>query len=141
MVAMAAAGWRIYRPEESTSAKLFGGFAGGVLAGVLAILLKAEGAPALLGWSAVGILLAATALLAARNANFAPGEVLEESHLLILALAFASAVIPALADGWRSAGALNAAAEAAAATLPAWVFLATTLFVFFGGLWSLWRHR
>lgn len=137
MLAMVAAGLWIYRPHGVQ----FAPFAGGIMAGVLARLLYTEGLVAPAAWAIGAILLLVSAGLAGRAARFAPGPVLEEAMLLILILALGTAAIPAIADGWQSAGALNATAEVSNRMLPAWTLLAAGGSVCMGALWSLWRHR
>jgi hypothetical protein len=137
VLAAAVAGARVYRPEWI----MLPAVCGGILAGVLTGLMRSQGVPAWVALIAAAAIPAVALILTARNAKFAPAPIVEEGTLLVLALGLATAIGPAIQDGWRSAEALNARPETATGVFPAWVVAAGSASIAIGGLWSAWRHR
>lgn len=131
------AGCKIYRPSWTT----LPAFCGGLLAAVLAVLLRDQGLSAPLALVLAAAIPALSVGLASRSSKFAPEDMLEEGVLLMLVLGLGAAVGPALLEGWRSAGAMNVAAEAANHVMPAWVLSVAAASILLGGVWSMWRHR
>ena len=131
------AGCKIYRPAWIT----LPAFCGGLLAAVLGVLLREQGLPSPYALLLCAAIPAVSIALASRSSNFAPESMQEEGVLLMLALGLGAAVGPALIEGWRSAGAMNVAAEATNNIMPAWVLSVAAASTFIGAAWSLWRHR
>jgi hypothetical protein len=135
-LAAIVAGCGIYRPGWLTLPAFFGGF----FAAVLAALLETQGVPEPIALLSSALIPCASVALASRRSAFAPAGVLEEGRLLVLAFGLGSAVVPAILDGWRSAGALNGAIAANQA-MPAWVLSVTGVSILIGCAWSIWRHQ
>lgn len=113
----------------------------GVLGGAWLSLLRADGVPLLAAAAAAIALPAVSGYLSSSRASFAPQTLREEAMLLVLALAAAVAAAPALADGWRSAAALNAQQPGAApAAMPGWTLALAASAIGLGGLVSVWRR-
>lgn len=137
--AAVVAGCGVFRPAWTT----LPAFAAGVLAGTLGGLLASQGVPSPVALIAAALVPGATMALAGQG-GFAPERVREEGMLLMLALGLGAAVGPAVLDGWRSAGSMNIAGNAAgeaAQAMPGWVVSVTGASVLLGGAWSLWRHQ
>jgi hypothetical protein len=135
-LAAIVAGVGIYRPSWVSFPAFFGGF----FTAILAALLETQGVGESVALGCSALIPCASVALASRRSVFAPAAVLEEGRLLVLAMGLGSAVVPAILDGWRSAGALNGTI-AANQIMPAWVLSVTGLSVLVGGVWSIWRHQ
>lgn len=137
-LAATAAGLQLFRPAytDPTAA------CAGILAATSGAVLESFGltAPVAL----IAAMAPATLALAwsHRNPNFAPKAMLEEALMLVMLLGLAAAVVPQVADGWRSASALSGVTtEAADRVMPVWVLLTSGTAALLGGVWSIWRHR
>ncbi len=137
-IAAAVAAIEIFRPNARWIASL----CGGALAGLLGLLLQAQGLP-----FPVGVLLAVAvpsvaAYFSLRRTGFAPEALRQEAMLATLALGVAVAVIPGVTSGWQSALALNRDEVSSSNHIIAnWVFLLGAASVALGGLYSLLRRR
>lgn len=138
VIAAVAAGLQLFRPAYNDVSAA----GAGILAAASGTLLESFGVAAPVAL-VVGALPAMLALVwSHRNPNFAPKTMREEALLLVMLLGLATAVVPAVTDGWRSASALrSAASDAADRGMPAWVLLLSGTAALLGGVWSLWRHR
>jgi hypothetical protein len=136
LVAMVA-GLALYRPRWAFAGSLCGGF----LAGLLGALMQFLGlglAPSL----ALAAVVPAVSLWFARKPGFAPLAIREEALVLMLALGFGAAVVPAVVEGWRSAAALNTTVRnGAQLAIPVWALALSGASMLLGGAWSVWRHR
>ncbi len=129
-IAAIIAGCGIYRPGWIALPAFFGG----ALAAILGALVASQGVTEPLA------LVVAASIPVAALAVSAPAPVLEEGRLLILALGLGAAVVPAILDGWRSAGAMNGTL-ASDQVMPVWVLSVAIVSVLIGGAWSVWRHQ
>jgi hypothetical protein len=82
----------------------------------------------------------AAAYLSAVRPSFAPPAVRDEALLLTIALGLVAAVLPGIADGWRSAEALNVGAAAAASAMPAWIVASVVGMAGLGAVYTWWRR-
>ena len=129
---------QLLRPDR-TALTLAGS---GALAGVWSVLLQMQGLPMVAALTVAAALPAMSSLLAARRPKFAPPVLREEGLLVVFALSLAVAMFPTITAGWRSAIALNLAADRTANQIvPAWVLGLTGASGALGGLYSLWGRR
>ncbi len=137
-IAAAVAAMEMFRPNARWIAPL----CGGALAGLLGLLLQAQGLP-----FPIGVLLAvavpsAAAYFSLGRTGFAPEALRQEAMLATLALGLAVAVIPGVTSGWQSALALNRdEANSSNQIIANWVFVLSAASVALGGLYSLLRRR
>jgi hypothetical protein len=114
---------------------------GGALTALWASLLEVQGfpRPAAFGVAAIAPIL--SAYLATRSRAFAPAIVREEALMGLLTFGVVVAMAPTVAEGWRSALALNLVDSSGPTQLvPAWTIGLAAGSVALGGMYSLWRR-
>jgi hypothetical protein len=116
------------------------GLCAGVLAASWGWQLHADGLSWLPACVVAAWLPAASAWLAAQRPEFAPLAVREEALLVGLAVALATATVPSVLDGWRSAVALNiqgpVTSVGARPPVPVWALALTVGSAAAGALYS-----
>jgi hypothetical protein len=131
----------VFRPN----AQWIGPLCGGVLAGLLAVLLEAQGVAFWVAMPGAVLLPAASAYCCSRRPDFAPGDLRQEAMLATAALGLIVAMIPEVTAGWQSALALNREAETESGSsqiiIANWVLVLSAASVALGGLYTLLRHR
>jgi hypothetical protein len=115
---------------------------GGGLAGVLALLIRAEGMPTVPSYLIAVAIPAVSFYFAGRNPGFAPRRLREDGLLLVFLYGVAVAAWPAVLAGWTSAMALNMnTGGGGPAAIPFWVILVSSGSLAVGGLWAMWRRN
>jgi hypothetical protein len=115
--------------------------AAGALAAEWAGLIHAQGVMQPVAIVSAAALPLASAYLAQRSPAFAPPLLQEEALVALLALGGVVAIAPTVAQGWRSALALNLADTGASMPfVPVWMVCFAGASTALGGLWSLWRR-
>jgi hypothetical protein len=116
----------------------------GVLAAWSGALLHANGVPHLAALALGAAWPSVSACLAVTNRDFAPRAIREEALLLVLGAGLGVAMVPRVADGWRSAVVLNVQPPADGALVPAWTLMVVGGALGVGGVSALfprWRSR
>ncbi|MEP7310864.1 MAG: hypothetical protein ABJA98_35655 [Acidobacteriota bacterium] len=115
--------------------------ASGALAALWASLLHVQGLPQPIAMASGAALPIASAYLSLRTPAFAPPLLQEEGLVAVLAIGIMVAVLPAVAQGWQSAIALNLADKGASLPqMPAWLMSFVGASMILGALSSLWRR-
>lgn len=137
LVAIVAVG-HLFRPRIAPLTLLIAG----ALAGLWSALLQVQGLPASLAFLVAAVLPGAATLFSIRRPVFAPATLKDEALLIIVVLAAATALGPGVADGWRSASALNLESpDAVVHAVPGWTIAVVAGTTALGGLYSLWVRR
>lgn len=137
VVAIVALG-HLFRPGIAPLTLLIAG----ALAGLWSALLRVQGLPTSVALLVGAVLPATATLLSFRRPVFAPAILKDEALLIIVVLAAATALGPGVADGWRSASALNLESQdAVAQAVPGWTIAVVGATAALGGLYSLWMRR
>lgn len=127
----------LFRPRLAPLQPLLGG----VFAGVLASLVRAQGIPAWAALPAAAAIPLVCGWLAGRNPSFAPAHVQEEALLLIGIFGLVTSAAPGIVDGWSSAGGMNLVDnKEAPAAIPVWVLTLGSASAAVGGLFAVWRR-
>lgn len=133
-----AAGFRIFRPAWNLPVAVLAG----ILPGVWIGLLAGEGLPLVAAVvAALGTALV-SAFLARSRPAFAPESLIEDAMLALGVLALLVAAGPTMADGWRTAQAINLPYASRSTALHAFFIVTTILAAAAGGGYTLWwRNR
>ncbi len=139
-ITVVVAVFRLVKPGSISAA--CAAAAAGLLTGVWASLIRAQGVPAGASLALALVVPIVSAVLAARHPDFAPHRIRDEALLILTALAAVVGLAPGLLAGWQSAGALNLEGKREVArALPSWTILTTLGAVSLGGLYSVWTRR
>lgn len=134
--AVAALVW-LFQPRYALLASTWGGALGGIWAGLMTV----QGVLPWVGVVLAGATVILTVALTRSYPAFAPEALLDEALLAMAALGVGLAALPAILDGWRAAGNLNASTDAAQIAVPTWTATLVIAFTVLGGAYSLWSHR
>jgi hypothetical protein len=136
--AAAVAALHIFRP----SIRWIGPVYGGILAGVLGVLLQAQGVSVIIAVPLAVAALSVSAYLSDRRSEFAPETLRQEAMLATMILGLTVAVIPGVMAGWQSAIALNREqTDSSNQIIATWVLVLGASSMMLGGLYSLLRRR
>jgi hypothetical protein len=140
VVALIAA-WQLVRPDSAVAATVAAAGAG-ALAAIWGSVLQLEAIPRVAALLIGAGTMISTAWLANHRRSFAPPALREEGLLIILAMGVIVGTAPTVAQGWRSAVALNITDTAAAPgqVVSGWTLAFIGASVALGGLWSMWRR-
>lgn len=115
--------------------------ASGLTGGLCAQMLAGHGMATWLAWPLAAGFVAASAMASQRNPRFARREIREDALAALAALGLFVAAAPSVATGWRTAGAMNLAAnDLVGPALNSNLLLGVAAVVALGGLYSLRRR-
>ena len=105
-------------------------------------MLAGYGLPARLAWLLAAGVIAVSAAASQRDPQFARPAVREDALVMLTVLGVAVAAAPGVAAGWRTAEALNLAANdmVRPGVHPGGMLLVLAAIVALGGLHTLWRR-